>query len=70
MLVGPRSSPRQERTRVEVHAVESLIRQLGVRRRYTGQPYFFGASEIPGNWSNLPRKTRNFLDSAGLQKSK
>ena len=58
--------PPAEADEGEVHAVESLIRQLGVRRRYTGQPYFFGASEIPGNWSNLPRKTRNFLDSAGV----
>ena len=58
--------PPTEADESEVHAVESLIRQLGVRRRYTGQPYFFGGSEIPGNWSNLPRKTRNFLESTGV----
>ena len=58
--------PPTEADEGEVHAVESLIRQLGVRRRYTGQPYFFGASEIPGNWSNLPGKTRKSLDSADV----
>ena len=63
-------NPPAEADESEIHAVESLIRQLGVRRRYTGQPYFFGASEIPMKWTNLPRNIRNFLHSADVAEEK
>ena len=49
-----------------VHAVESIIRHLGVRRRYPGQAHFFGADPIPQQGPNLPRKVRRFLDRAGV----
>lgn len=54
----------------EINAVESVIRQLGVRRRYTGQPYFWGALEIPNSGVNLPRKTRDFLEAADVDEEK
>ncbi len=49
-----------------VHAVESIIRHLGVRRRYPGQQYFSSTGAIPQSGINLPRKIRNFLHSAGV----
>ncbi len=49
-----------------VHAIEAIIRHLGVRRRYPGQPYFFGTNAIPQSGINLPRRVRNFLQSAGV----
>ena len=49
-----------------VHAIETIIRHLGVRRRYPGQAHFFGADTIPQSGIELPRKIRNFLDSASV----
>ena len=49
-----------------VHAVESIIRQMGVRRRYPGQEHFFGADPIPQYAIGLSRKVRSFLSHAGV----
>lgn len=51
-----------------VHAIESIIRHLGVRRRYPGQAHFFGADPIPQSGIELPRRVRKFLDCAGVSK--
>ena len=63
-------SPPQDAEESEINAVESVIRQLGVRRRYTGQPYFRGALEIPSSGINLPRKTRDFIEAAGVDEER
>ena len=63
-------SPPQDAEETEINAAESVIRQLGVRRRYTGQPYFWGASEIPRSGINLPRKTRDFLQAAAVDEER
>ncbi|MYC30855.1 MAG: DEAD/DEAH box helicase, partial [Chloroflexi bacterium] len=63
-------SPPPNAEESEINAAESVIRQLGVRRRYTGQPYFWGASEIPSSGVSLPRKTRAFLEAAGVEEEK
>ncbi len=49
-----------------VYAIESIIRHLGVRRRYPGQRHFFGTDSIPQAGIKLPKKIRNFLDCAGV----
>ena len=49
-----------------VHAIESIIRHLGVRRRYPGQAHFFGADTIPQSGIELPRRVRNFLECASV----
>ena len=49
-----------------VHAVESIIRLMGVRRRYPGQAHFFGANAIPQTGISFPTKVRNFLEHAGV----
>ena len=46
------------------NAVDSIIRQMGVRRRYPGQPHFFGADSIPQSGAPLSRAVRTFLESA------
>ena len=49
-----------------VNAVDTLIRQLGIRRRYPGQAHFFGAEQIPATGITLPRMFREFLGSANI----
>ena len=51
-----------------VHAIESIIRHMGVRRRYPGQAHFFGADALPASGARLPTKVGNFLDRAGVSK--
>ncbi len=51
-----------------VNAVESIIRQMGVRRRYPGQAHFFGGDAIPQAGVDLPRNIRSFLDAASISK--
>ena len=57
----------QEDTDTEVvQATESVIRMLGIRRRYTGQEYFHGEDDIPISGINLPGYIRKYLGTLGI----
>lgn len=51
-----------------VHAVESIIRLMGIRRRYPspGPGHFFGVDEVPQTGVRLPQKISKFLGYAGV----
>ena len=47
-------------------ATESLIRMLGVRRRYKGQDHFFEEGRITADGVSLPSYASRYLDSIGV----
>ena len=47
-------------------ATESVIRMLGVRRRYKGQEHFFEEGPITTDGVSLPRYVKKYLDAIGV----
>ena len=58
--------PNEEVDDAVVNAIETIIRQMGVRRRYPGQAHFFGADPIPRNGMVLPTYISEYLANAGV----